>query len=85
MLIAIIIVLIVRMRRSSVRDRSETYTANVQHSIQSRQDAGLVRNLYNESVESMERNPDIVPQGKYDIPLMTEYNDWPELNDWNND
>lgn len=64
MLIAIIIVLIVRMRGSSGRDRAETYPANTQRTIQSSQEVGLVRDLCNASVESIEKNPDIIPQGE---------------------
>lgn len=68
MLIAIIIVLIVRMRGSTGRDRNncENYTTTTtsnQRNIQSSQEVGLVRDLCNESVESIEKNPDIIPQG----------------------
>lgn len=71
MLIAIIIVLVVRMRGSTGRDRNncENYTTtttnnNNQRNIQSSQEVGLVRDLCNESVESIEKNPDIIPQGQ---------------------
>lgn len=65
MLIAIVIVFIVRMRGSSGRDRAEGYVVNSQRTIQSSQEVGLVRDLCNESVESIEKNPDIIPQGNY--------------------
>lgn len=73
MFIAIVIVFIVRMRGSSGRDRNNcetTYTAttttmsNGQRNAQTAQDMGLARNLCNnDSVESIEKNPDIIPQG----------------------
>lgn len=70
MFIAIGIVFIVRMRGSSGRDRNNcetTYTAttmqNSQRNVQTSQDMGLVRNLCNDSDESIEKNPDIIPQG----------------------
>lgn len=64
MLIAVVIVFIVRMRGSSGRDRAEGYVVNSQRTIQSSQEVGLVRDLCNESVDSIEKNPDIIPQGK---------------------
>ncbi|XP_037033007.1 neural cell adhesion molecule 2 [Bradysia coprophila] len=73
MFIAIVIVFIVRMRGSSGRDRNNcettTYTTttttmqNGQRNVQTTQDMGLARNLCNDSVESIEKNPDIIPQG----------------------
>ncbi len=72
MFIAIVIVFIVRMRGSSGRDRNNcetTYTTttttmqNGQRNVQTSQDMGLARNLCNDSVESIEKNPDIIPQG----------------------
>lgn len=74
MFIAIVIVFIVRMRGSSGRDRNNcettyttttttTTTQNGQRNVQTSQDMGLARNLCNDSVESIEKNPDLIPQG----------------------
>lgn len=56
----------------SSNDRAEiaSYALNAQRTLQSSQEVGLVRDLCTESVESIEKNPDIIPQGKilYVIP-----------------
>lgn len=50
----------------SSNDRAEiaSYALNAQRTLQSSQEVGLVRDLCTESIESMEKNPDIIPQGK---------------------
>lgn len=66
MFIAIIIVFIVRMRGSTGRDRNncENYTINSQRNIIiSSQDIGMVRDLCIESIDNIDKNPDIIPQG----------------------
>lgn len=70
MLIAIIIVFIVRMRGSSGQNRGEQYAVNTQRTMQSSQEVGLVRDSCNESAESIEKNPDIIPQGNLLFPLV---------------
>lgn len=65
-LIATAIVLLVKLRGSSGRDRDCGSTQNdiVAGGGQSVQDIGLVREQYNDSVDSLDKNPDIIPQSK---------------------
>lgn len=68
-LVALIIVIIVRMRGSSGRDRNN-YSAHqvsrdtLQHNGQSIQDMRIGRDIcQTSSVDSIDKNPDIIPQG----------------------
>lgn len=77
-LVALIIVIIVRMRGSSGRDRNN-YSAHqvsrdtLQHNGQSIQDMRIGRDIcQTSSVDSIDKNPDIIPQGNscLNFPLL---------------